>query len=106
MADVNNLLKRIREKPGMYLGSPSVSALFMFLEGYSTAQADLNIPLSEQDKEFREFQRWLQKRENITTSASWAKIILLNSPDEEYAFARFFDLYDEFLSHSKSIEAK
>lgn len=37
MSTVFDLLSRIREKPGMHLGYPSISRLFMFLNGYEVA---------------------------------------------------------------------
>jgi hypothetical protein len=96
MPNLDELLNRIRQKPGLYIGSSSAQYLHMFLEGYISALRDYAIPPSEQELLFRKFPEWLQARERVYTSASWAKIILLNSSNEEHAFYRFFELYDEF----------
>ena len=76
------LLERIKEKPGMYLGYPSVQSLFMFLNGYDLAR--------------EEFQPWLQKKLGVRTVTSWAKLIMLSCHDEKTGFERFFELLSEF----------
>ncbi|MBD2183872.1 hypothetical protein [Aerosakkonema funiforme] len=101
MTELYDLLSKIQRKPGMYIGSPSVSDLFMFLCGYHHSHQELGIPFSEQEKEFREFQPWLQKKFKISTSASWARVILLYSADEADAFKNFFDLLAEFKAQQK-----
>ncbi len=95
MTQLYDLLNKIREKPGLYLGYPSVSNLFMFLCGYNQSQEDLDIPITEQEEEFQEFQPWLQKKFNLSTSASWARIILLYTTNEETGFTMFFELLEE-----------
>ncbi|MEG4571532.1 hypothetical protein QUA56_02215 [Microcoleus sp. N3A4] len=97
MTKFYELLNRIQKKPAMYIGSRSISNLFMFLCGYQHARDLLEIPVTEQEKEFAEFQPWLQKKFALVTSASWAKIILFNSTDESHAFDNFFDLLEEFI---------
>ncbi|UXE62998.1 MAG: hypothetical protein KA717_10130 [Woronichinia naegeliana WA131] len=37
------ILAKIKAKPGLYLGSPSLSDLFIFLAGYKTARKELGI---------------------------------------------------------------
>ena len=91
-------LQKIKEKPGLYLGYPSVSDLFIFLGGYRRACQDMGLTLSDEEREFHEFQPWLQKRFRLSTSASWAKIILLYSSDETHAFEMFFELLEDFLN--------
>lgn len=98
MISFYQLLLKIKEKPGLYIGYPSVSDLFMFLCGYRRACQDMGLPLSEEEREFHQFQPWLQQRFSVTTSASWAKIILLYAGSEPQAFEMFFDLFEEFLT--------
>ncbi len=43
MSGVYEILSKIREKPGMYIGRPSVSDLFMFLVGYECRSSELEI---------------------------------------------------------------
>lgn len=84
----------------MYLGRPSINNLQSFLAGYSLARQELN--LSDIDEEdFGEFQAWIQRKFDISSSQSWDKIILFFSEDENSALITFFRLFDEFLD-SKS----
>ena len=104
MTKFYELLARIQKKPGMYIGSRSISNLFMFLCGYQHARDLLEIPVTEQEEEFAEFQPWLQKRFALNTSASWAKIILFYSTDESHAFETFFDLREEFINRKYPLD--
>ena len=90
------LLEKIQQKPGMYIGSPNINNLLMFLCGYQYACEAMQLPENEQESEFAQFQPWLQSKFGVNTSASWAKIILLYSSDEADAFKNFFDLLTEF----------
>jgi len=103
MSDYYELIQQIQKKPGLYIGSPSISSLYMFLTGYQFARRHLSIPLSPQEREFREFQPWLQKKFGTATSQSWSQLILFHAADERDAFERFFDLFQEFLrcKHTK-----
>ncbi|MCX6044776.1 MAG: hypothetical protein NT075_06650 [Chloroflexi bacterium] len=100
MSDYYDLLQQIQKKPGLYIGNASISSLYMFLIGYNSARRQLSIPLSDQEREFQEFQPWLQEKFSIKTSQAWSKIILFYAVDERDAFERFFVLFHEFL-HSK-----
>ncbi|MGB7441563.1 MAG: hypothetical protein WA919_10880 [Coleofasciculaceae cyanobacterium] len=107
MSGLYGILEKIKQRPGMYLGQPSLSALFMFIVGYKTARLELEITPTEKELEFyREFQPWLQKRFEVNTVSSWTKIILLFSRDEKEAFGYFFELLEEFLNRQKNAEAK
>lgn len=88
--DYYELLAQIHKKPGLYIGTPSVSNLFMFLNGHHFARRQLNLPMSTQAREFQEFQPWLQKKLGIKTSHSWSQLILFHASDERAAFERFF----------------
>ena len=97
-----DLLERIEESPGMYLGYPSVQSLFMFLNGYDFARDEAGIELTEDEKIFYDkFQPWLQKRMGVRCVASWAKIIMLFCHDERTGFERFFELLSEFRQQQK-----
>jgi hypothetical protein len=43
-----DLLQRIKQRPGMYLGKCSITRLRAFLDGYETARAELGFPDTEQ----------------------------------------------------------
>ena len=105
MSGVFEILEKIKAKPGMYIGRPSVSDLFMFLVGYECSRSELGIELTEEDDDFYgEFQPWLQKRLGITTVSSWSKMIMLYCHDEKAGFEYFFSLLNEFKQRDKSLD--
>ena len=91
-----DLLQRIKERPGMYLGKRSIIRLSMLLTGYGMARAELGLPVTEQEKEFDGFQDWIQERFKIRSSHGWDSIILFYSIDERDALDKFFDLFEKF----------
>jgi hypothetical protein len=93
------ILNKIKTKPGLYLGQPSVSDLFIFLAGYKTARRELGIEPNEAEKQFyQEFSEFVQNKYQIKTANSWAKIIMLSCQDEKEGFRMFFDLLDDFIA--------
>jgi hypothetical protein len=97
MSGVFEILEKVKSKPGMYIGRPAVSDLFMFLVGYECARSELGIePTQDDDNFYGEFLPWLQQKLGITTVSSWAKIIMLYCQDEKAGFDYFFTLLDEF----------
>lgn len=105
MAGVFEILEKIKVKPGMYIGRPSVTDLFMFLVVYECDRSELGIELTEEaEKFFGEFQPWLQEKFGITTQSSWAKMIMLYFHDEKQGFDYFFKLFDEFRQRENPME--
>ena len=91
------ILDKIKARPGLYIGRPSVSDLFMFLVGYKTARRELGIEPNQEEVQFyQEFHQFVEKKYNLHTSNAWAKIIMLYCPDEKHGFERFFQLLEEF----------
>jgi hypothetical protein len=106
MSGLYEVLQKIHSKPGMYIGSASVSDLFMFVVGYEFARGELEIESTEWEDNFHEnFQPWLQQRFHVSTSNSWAKIIMLYCVNEKEGFESFFKLLDEFLARNKNLES-
>jgi hypothetical protein len=91
-----DLLQRIKERPGMYLGRCSITRLSMLLMGYGLARGELGLPVTEQEKEFGGFQDWIQERFKITSNHGWDSIILFFSADERAALDNFFNLFERF----------
>ncbi len=105
MSKFFEILEKIRERPGMYIGRASVSDLFHFLVGFKTALRELGIKLTEEEIDFhRDFQPWLQKRYHVSTSNSWAKIIMLYCGSEKEGLDSFYKLLDEFTNRDKSLD--
>ena len=107
MGDLFEVLQKIEESPGMYLGRPSVTDLFMFLVGYEFARSQMGIELTETEQLFfDDFQPWLQQKLNVTSVASWAKLIMLSCHDEKAGFEQFFRFLHEFMqSYQISVAA-
>ncbi len=102
MANLYETLDQIKAAPGMYLGRPSVSDLFMFLAGYEFARSKMGQDLDESEELFYEnFQPWLQERFGVKSVVSWAKLIMLSCHDEKAGFDKFFGLLDEFVKHTQ-----
>ncbi|MHC5595505.1 MAG: hypothetical protein ACYTXC_06000 [Nostoc sp.] len=105
MSGVYEILAKIQAKPGLYIGRPSVSDLFMFLVGYECSRSELGIENTEYEEDFYgEFQPWLQKKLGITTVSSWSKMIMLYCHDERAGFEKFFNLLDEFKQRNQDLD--
>ena len=105
MSGVYEILAKIQAKPGMYIGRPSVSDLFMFLVGYECSRSEFGIENTEESEDFYgEFQPWLQKKLGITTVSSWSKMIMLYCHDEKAGFEKFFNLLDEFKQRNQHLD--
>mgnify|MGYP001791975846 FL=1 len=104
MSGTYEILAKIKSKPGMYIGRPSISDLFMFLVGYECSRSELGIDNTEEEEDFyREFQPWLQTKLGIKTVSSWSKMIMLYCHDEKAGFEKFFNLLDEFKERDKNL---
>ena len=96
MLELYDLIRNIQKRPAMYLGQPSILHLRTFLAGYFFARHQLGESETTQEKQFSNFQAWIQEKFKITSSQSWDKIILFFSQDEYKALEQFFELFDEF----------
>jgi hypothetical protein len=103
MSEILDLLQKIRERPGMYLGCPAVNNLYMFLTGYCHARKDA----AAGDYEFLAgFGDWVRDRFRVTSSQGWAKIIEFYSASEADGWTLFWELLDEYLARQKSARRK
>ncbi|MFB2897980.1 MAG: hypothetical protein U7127_00260 [Phormidium sp.] len=101
MLELYDLLGKIKQRPSLYLGKRSLSHLHVFLDGYSFACRQIGIPVTEQEKDFEEFQEWIEHRFNQANTQSWSRIILFYAEDEADALNRFFELFEDFLQRKK-----
>ncbi len=105
IAELYEILEKIKAKSGLYIGRASVSDLFMFLVGYKTARRELGIGLTEEETDFCEnFHNFIENKYNLHTSNSWAKIIMLFCHHEKDGFEDFFKLLDEFKQRDKNLD--
>lgn len=98
MNQPTTLIDAILKRPGMYLGSKSLTAFYHFLGGYEVAcslhqikddRLGLEIPY--------DFHDWVAYRTHFLDSTSgWCKMIVATSRSEEEAFDRFFELLKEY----------
>ncbi len=100
------LIQKIKQRPSLYLGQRSISHLQTFLDGYTFARREQNLPVTEEEREFEGFQEWVEFRFNQQSTQSWAKIILFYSEDERDALVRFFELFAEFWQHHKNLASE
>ncbi|MBP0015522.1 MAG: hypothetical protein J7525_20745 [Roseofilum sp. SID3] len=91
-----DLLARIKQRPGMYLGKVSLTRLKMLLMGYSMSRGELGLQLTQEEKQFAQFQQWIQRKYQINSSEGWESIILSQVEDEKLAFDLFFQLFEQF----------
>jgi hypothetical protein len=97
------LLNKIKVKPGLYIGTASITNLRMFLLGYRFAKSEMGMASTNAESDFyKNFQPWLQTRLSVRTVNSWDKIILLKCVDDKAAFNYFFQLLDEFCQRDKN----
>jgi hypothetical protein len=89
------LLKFIKPRPGMYLTSPKLLYLRIFLTGYQFASS-YNNP-NKGDRFFDQFQEWFIKRTNGSKYDMWYPFILEEcQQSEEKALQRFWEYLHEF----------
>ncbi|MCE2719032.1 MAG: hypothetical protein ACK57R_18005 [Dolichospermum sp.] len=99
-----DLLTRIKQRPGMYLGKVSITRLKMLLMGYSMSRGELGLQLTQQEKQFSQFQKWIQGKYQINSAEGWESIILSQVEDEKLAFDLFFQLWEQFKNQVTSID--
>lgn len=97
MLDLYDLLRNIEKRPAMYLGQADLTHLGAFLSGYFFARRQSGIPETDQEKQFSEFQTWIEQKFNINNSQPWEKIIRFFAPDETTSLQQFFILLNEFI---------
>ncbi|MFM6833071.1 MAG: hypothetical protein ACKPKC_01340 [Dolichospermum sp.] len=99
-----DLLTKIKQRPGMYLGKVSITRLKILLMVYSMSRGELGLQLTQQEKQFSQFQKWIQGKYQINSAEGWETIILSQVEDEKLAFDLFFQLWEQFKNQVTSID--
>ncbi|MFI5379817.1 MAG: hypothetical protein ACHRHE_11005 [Tepidisphaerales bacterium] len=89
--------EHFRSRPGLYLGSASVDALWALCSGFVWAEKDVEVRDSDAQTFLVGFQRWMEERYPFATARPWNRILsflTLGSPDR--AWASFFEVLDMF----------
>jgi hypothetical protein len=97
MSNLLPVMNKLRKRPGMYIGEPSLTKLAAFLLGYDCAFFDLKGEPA--DPFFVSFQEWIEQRLKIKYQG-WDKAILSECGSEAEGFDRFWELYDEYVTQS------
>ncbi len=88
-------LNKIKEKPELYIGKPSLERLSAFINGYLYCKHELY------DKSYTkfelDFQEYIQEFYDIQYTQSWDCIIEFFSVSKEEAFYKFYKHLEEFL---------
>lgn len=99
---VYDLIETIRVRPGMYLGSNSITALMNFIQGYLFAQREAVPPSDTQSSlfplDFWYFHEFTKIKLGFSSSVpGWKNLILETcGGDEKKALEAFFPMFDEF----------
>ena len=102
-----DLLERVRERPGMYIGSCSLTALFYWIEGYNFALTNHKIGSDSNYLLPIDFNDWVAYRLHYYESTSgWRNMILKACRDEVKGFKKFFQLLDEYKTRQVKMVAR
>jgi hypothetical protein len=102
MDSVVELIKKIEDRPAMYISKNYISCLKSFLDGWYLRDTSNIVDIHL----IGEFQDWLVDKYKIKTSHSWNDIILFYSQDEINALDSFFKEFNNFLEiHNKENKA-
>lgn len=74
----------LRERPGMWIGEPDVSRLFLFLGGFESAMWMVSADYSGGEPPFGGFHDWIAQRCGFSASTSgWPSMLLATEGTEE-----------------------
>lgn len=89
------LLKRVRSRPGMYLGDESVKALATFVQAYGQARTDLGVPefAPSESELLPNFEKWLARELGDSRDVAWHTLIATEDPTDRnvHTFLRRFE---------------
>lgn len=107
MPPVPDLLERIRESPGLYIGGKSITGLYHTVLGYELALGMHGIATDHSLQLPSDFHDWIAYRLHFSESTSgWKNMLLSATSNEGAAFDRFFELLDEYRSRKCRVVAK
>lgn len=93
--DFFEYLDQIREKPGMFLGEPSLTFFYFYLLGFFDAQ-----PVEKRKDYyalFKKFSSWVEEYYQYDPfGKNWYQTILEQEKTEVQAFYQFFKLFKKF----------
>ena len=94
------LLKKIEANPQLFLGAEKdLTRLRFLIEGYLICEADNG--KTEPMMLFEDFKSYFNSIYGLRSYYSYADILRQETPSEEEAFDKFFELFNQFLIHGK-----
>ena len=102
--DYPALFQLVRTKPGMFLGTPSITAWELFLSGLHFAEDLYRVPQDRQLSgfDFAAFEKWADVRFNPERLSINSFHMARDATDaESAAFYRWFEWYDQFMHEGK-----
>ena len=95
MSSIISILRRIDEKPLLYLGKKDIGRLRFFITGYLICEEDNN--QSESTEIFESFKKYFDTIYGIRSYYDYASVLRQQFNSEEEAFDKFFELFNQFL---------
>ncbi len=94
-----DIIEIIESRPGMYIGTQSITEFWGFINGYFYVN-HLNNTYDENERELlHNFSEWI-KSNNLfylkKTDFGWYSLLKLIYPNEQRALEAFFELWNEF----------
>jgi hypothetical protein len=97
----------LRQRPGMFLGTNTISKLHDHLQGYQMAYWFNEIENSVDRNFFDNFNEFVYRYYGVITNDNWKGVILEQSfGNEQTALKTFFELFDLFIDNAKPTDTK
>lgn len=97
----------LRQRPGMYLGTNTISKLHDHLQGYLMSNWFNNIDNPIDKYFFDNFNDFVYRFYGVRNNANWRDVILVQCfGNEQNALETFFELYDKFIDNAKLTDTR
>lgn len=96
---LSELMDKVFEYPGIYIGARSADKAFIYVCGYSVA-------LQQTDFDWKDeleagFSVWVCNRFGYSSTHTWASVCVFHSPDELESFNLAKELWEEYKAEKK-----
>ncbi|MGB4775452.1 MAG: hypothetical protein WBP45_09790, partial [Daejeonella sp.] len=105
--NLKDYFAQVRKRPGMYLGTISISKLHDHLQGYQMAYWFNEFDNPVDKNFFNNFNEYIYRYYGVTTNDNWKGVILEQCfGNEQTALETFFQLFDLFIGNAKTTDSK
>ncbi len=94
--DKNDILYRVKQRPGFFLGSPSLKLLQAFINGYSSCVIYENIKAPVSWTLISGFQKFVEDYFEVAPGPLGYIDIILRHYNDEEGFYKFFELLESY----------